>query len=161
VRGVDFRINKTSKGGYADYSTSKWSRRESALTEAQNNAINTHGLYNLNDFLPKKPSEVELKVMKEMFESSVNGEPYDTEKFGNYFKPAGMSQATGDPNKQTIMATAETVTPPVEPKPQGEVVFQPEETPAAPAETQSAPTSESSSKAEDILKLIRERKQAQ
>ena len=99
--------------------------------------------------------------MKEMFESSVNGEPYDTEKFGNYFKPAGMSQATGDPNKQTIMATAETVTPPVEPKPQGEVVFQPEETPAAPAETQSAPTSESSSKAEDILKLIRERKQAQ
>ena len=161
VRGVDFRINKTSKGGYADYSTSKWSRRESALTEAQNNAINTHGLYNLNDFLPKKPSEVELKVMKEMFESSVNGEPYDTEKFGNYFKPAGMSQATGDPNKQTIMATAETVTPPVEPKPQGEVVFQPEETPAAPAETQSVPTSESSSKAEDILKLIRERKQAQ
>ena len=73
-----------------------------------------------------------------------------------------MSQATGDPNKQTVMATAETVTPPVEPKPaQAEVVFQPEETPAAPAQTESAPTTEASSKAEDILKLIRERKQAQ
>ena len=96
-----------------------------------------------------------------MFEASVNGESYDAEKFGSYYKPAGMSQATGDPNKQTVMATAETVTPPVEPKPQGEVVFQPEETPAAPEQTESAPTSESSSKAEDILKLIRERKQAQ
>ena len=81
----DIRINKTSKGGYADYSTSKWSRRESALTETQNNAINTNGLYNLNDFLPKKPSEVELKVMKEMFEASVNGESYDAEKFGSYY----------------------------------------------------------------------------
>ncbi len=162
IRGVDFRINKTSKGGYADYSTSKWSRRESALTETQNNAINTNGLYNLNDFLPKKPSEVELKVMKEMFEASVNGESYDAEKFGSYYKPAGMSQATGDPNKQTVMATAETVTPPVEPKPaQAEVVFKPEETPAAPAQTVSASTTEASSKAEDILKLIRERKQAQ
>ena len=60
------------------------------------------------------------------------------------------------------MATAETVTPPVEPKPaQAEVVFKPEETPAAPAQTVSASTTEASSKAEDILKLIRERKQAQ
>jgi hypothetical protein len=27
--GVDFRLNKTSKGGYADYSTSSWARRAS------------------------------------------------------------------------------------------------------------------------------------
>ena len=26
--GVDFRLNKTTKGGYADYSTSSWARRE-------------------------------------------------------------------------------------------------------------------------------------
>ena len=31
--GVDFRIAKTSKGGYADYSTSKWSRVERALSD--------------------------------------------------------------------------------------------------------------------------------
>ena len=30
LRGLDFRITKTSKGGYADYSTSKWARKESA-----------------------------------------------------------------------------------------------------------------------------------
>ena len=30
VRGLDFKIAKTSKGGYADYSTSTWARRERA-----------------------------------------------------------------------------------------------------------------------------------
>ena len=36
LRGVDFRIVKTSKGGYADYSTSNWARRERALSEEEN-----------------------------------------------------------------------------------------------------------------------------
>jgi hypothetical protein len=31
--GLDFRITKTTKGQYADYSTSKWARKETALTE--------------------------------------------------------------------------------------------------------------------------------
>ena len=31
--GVDFRIAKTSKGGYADYSTSNWARKERPLDE--------------------------------------------------------------------------------------------------------------------------------
>ena len=33
--GLDLRIVKTSKGGYADYSTSTWSRKETALTEVE------------------------------------------------------------------------------------------------------------------------------
>ena len=53
ARGLDFRVSKTSKGGYADYSTSKWSRKESALTEVEATAIDSQGLYNLGDFLPK------------------------------------------------------------------------------------------------------------
>ena len=55
--GTDFRLTKTTKGQYADYSTSKWARKESALTEEELAAIDTNGLYNLNDFLPTKPSE--------------------------------------------------------------------------------------------------------
>jgi len=58
LRGLDFRITKTSKGGYADYNTSKWSRKESALTEAEQAALAAHGLFTLSDFLPKKPTEV-------------------------------------------------------------------------------------------------------
>ncbi len=90
TRGVDFRINKTTKGGYADYSTSKWSRKTTPLSEEQNKAIETHGLHNLGDFLPKKPGEVEIKVMEEMFRASVDGEPYDADKYSQYFRPAGL-----------------------------------------------------------------------
>ena len=55
VRGLDFKIAKTSKGGYADYSTSTWARRERALSEAERSAIEKYGLFDLKSFLPKKP----------------------------------------------------------------------------------------------------------
>ena len=45
TKGIDFRILKTSKGGYADYSTSNWARKETALTEEEQKAIETYGLY--------------------------------------------------------------------------------------------------------------------
>lgn len=93
--GLDFRITKTTKGQYADYNTSSWARRESALTAAERAAIEKHGLYNLSDFLPKRPGEVELRVMKEMFEASVDGQPYDLERWGQYFKPNGMGGSGG------------------------------------------------------------------
>jgi hypothetical protein len=95
--GVDFRLNKTSKGGYADYGTSNWARRERPLTDAEMQAINTHGLYSMNDFLPKKPDDVAVKVMKEMFEASVDGEAYDADRWSQYFRPSGMAARTGDP----------------------------------------------------------------
>ena len=97
--GIDFRLNKTSKGGYADYSTSNWARRERPLGDAEMAAINDHGLFNLRDFLPKKPGDVEQKVMQEMFEASVDGEPYDPDRWSQYFRPAGMAARTGDPTK--------------------------------------------------------------
>ena len=105
--GVDFRLNKTSKGGYADYSTSNWARRDRPLGDAEMGAVNTHGLFNLNDFLPKKPGEIEVKVMQEMFEASVDGEAYDADRWGQYFRPAGMAARTGDPNTTpSVHATA-------------------------------------------------------
>jgi hypothetical protein len=95
MRGLDFRITKTSKGGYADYNTSKWARKESALTETEQAAIEAHGLFDLSTFLPKRPTDVELKVIKEMFEASVDGQPYDTERWGQYFRPAGVNAPAG------------------------------------------------------------------
>ena len=89
--GLDFIINKTSKGGYADYSTSKWSRKESALSSEELAAIEKYDLFNLVDFLPKKPTDVELKVIEEMFEASIDGRPYDTEAWGSYYKPFGVN----------------------------------------------------------------------
>ena len=141
--GVDFRISKTSKGGYADYSTSTWARKERTLNEDEYKAIENHGLFTLSDYLPKKPSEVEVEAIKEMFEKSVDGEAYDMDKFGSYFRPAGMSARTGDPVK------ASTPNPtPVTPKV--------ETTTEAVAEETVAPSTDNN-KAEDILKMIRSR----
>ena len=147
--GVDFRLNKTTKGGYADYSTSSWARRERPLGDAEMKAIETHGLFNLNDFLPKKPSEVEVKVMKEMFEASVDGEAYDMDRFGQYFRPAGMAARTGDPVTQSNSS------PKVETAPEPKV----ETAPAPEAPKTEEPTPATSGKAEDILSMIRARQQ--
>jgi len=148
--GVDFRIVKTSKGGYADYSTSNWARRERPLSEDEKAAVEKHGLFNLNDFLPKKPSEVEVKVMQEMFQSSVDGEAYDPDRFGQYFRPAGMAARTGDPNvAASANATATSQSAPVAPAPVVEAVA------TAPVVEAEAPKTEN--KAEDILAMIRSR----
>ena len=149
LKGLDFRIAKTSKGGFADYSTSKWSRRERSLTDVETAAVEAHGLFDLSGFLPKKPTDVELKVMKEMFEASVDGEAYDMDRWGQYFKPAGMSQATGDPNRPAAIPAS---VPDAEDEPAA---------PAAPA-AKAAPVAAAApagdnSRAQDILAMIRNR----
>lgn len=96
INGIDFRITKTMKGKYADYSTSTWSRKTRPLSEEELEAIDQHGLYNLADFLPKKPTEIEQAIIKEMFESSVAGEPFDMERWGQYFKPYGAGISADD-----------------------------------------------------------------
>ena len=149
--GVDFRIAKTSKGGYADYSTSNWARKERPLSEEEYKAIEDHGLFNLGDYLPKKPSEVEVGVIKKMFEASVDGEAYDLEQFGQYFRPAGVKAQTGDPVKATTPTPAPAAAP--EAPKVAEAVAQPTTT-DAPATTE-APAD--NNKAEDILAMIRNR----
>jgi hypothetical protein len=148
LKGVDFRIAKTSKGGFADYSTSKWSRRERALNEVETAALASHELFNLSDFLPKKPTDVELKVMKEMFEASVDGEAYDLERWGQYFKPAGLGSATGDPNKPAAVKASAPVEDQIDDEPAATVA-------SAPAAA-SAPAGDNS-RAQDILAMIRNR----
>jgi hypothetical protein len=157
LRGIDFRIAKTSKGGFADYSTSKWGRRERAISDVEKAAIDQHGLFDLSSFLPKKPGEVELKVMKEMFEASVDGEAYDLERWGQYFKPAGMGQATGDPvGRSNTPAPAARAAVPATTANDDSAPFDADPAPAASAPT-SAATGESASRAQDILAMIRNR----
>jgi hypothetical protein len=156
TRGLDFNIKKSSKGGYADYSTSNWSRRESALTEAEQAAIAAHGLFNLSDFLPKKPSEAELRIMKEMFEASVEGEPYDNERWGNYFRPWGLDAPAGAQTESTALPTR---TAPVAksslPAWEDDVAAAEESFTSSPIVVPAASTS--TDKAQDILAMIRAR----
>ena len=160
VRGVDFKITKTSKGGYADYSTSSWARRERALSEEENAAIKQFGTFNLKDFLPKKPGEVELKIIKEMFEASVDGEAFDMERWGQYFKPAGFGgsgAATGSPAQAAPAPKAvSTPTPVAEDDAPFDV-----DAPVATAPVATSSGGEASGRAADILAMIRSRQKAE
>jgi len=157
--GLDFNIKKTSKGGYADYSTSTWARKESALNTDELAAIERFSLYNLADFLPKKPSEAELRIIKEMFEASVDGEAYDPERWANYYKPAGFqggSGSTGDEvTAKPVAATRPAAVAAPAPAPAPVAVDDDE----PPFETDAAPVAAkpSSQRAEDILAMIRNR----
>jgi hypothetical protein len=162
--GLDFTVSKTSKGGYADYSTSKWSRKESALTQDEAEAIEKNGLYNLSDFLPKKPSAQELTIIKEMFEASVDGQPYDTERWGSYYRPRGVN-APASGTAPAAPAVAESAPAYVAPVAQtapvaeaaADVPFEADEVavsaPTAPIATPAA----GGQRAEDILAMIRNR----
>ncbi len=159
VRGLDFKIAKTSKGGYADYSTSTWARRERALSEAEQAAIAQHGLFNLSDFLPKKPGEVELKVIKEMFEASVDGEAFDMERWGQYFKPAGVM---GNSNTASTAPASASKSAPI-PTPAASKAAEDEDDAPFDGGTSVAESAkaggDASSRAADIIAMIRKRQQ--
>jgi hypothetical protein len=147
IRGLDFNIRKTSKGGYADYSTSNWSRRESPLTEAEQAAIATHGLFNLADFLPKKPGEAELRVIKEMFNASVDGQPYDNERWGAYYRPYGLEAPNSTP-KADVKVEESTPVAEQDAAPEASApIVVPKDTP------------KQSDKAQEILAMIRARQE--
>ena len=99
--------------------------------------------------MPKKPGDVELKVIKEMFEASVEGEPFDMDRWSQYYKPAGMSQATGDPVAKAKVADPEDA--PWE----EDTTNVAKAAPVAPK--QEASPSANGGRAEDILAMIRNR----
>lgn len=151
--GLDFRIKKGTKGGYPDYGTSNWARKESALTSVEREAIDKHGLYDLKGFLPKRPNDVELKVIKEMFEASVNGEQYDMERWGQYYKPYGVKDdADSSSNGYTKPEKAITTLP-------ARINVEDNTSDHDEQET-SAPivSTNNNQKAQDILAMIRNRK---
>ena len=166
VNGTDFRLSKTMKGQYADYSTSKWARKERSLDETELAAVDTHGLYNLKDFLPKKPTAEQVDIIYQMFQDSVNGELFDNEKYGEHFRPNGQAapvklQATTPPAQSTTPVAAptapavETPAPAVEaPAPEVAPVVE-----SASANDTPASTDNSKASAEDILAMIRNRQQ--
>ena len=164
-RGLDFSVTKTSKGQYADYATSKWARKESALTQAERAAIEAYGLHTLSEFLPKKPGDAELKIMKEMFEASVDGSTYDEARWGQYFKPAGLggnSNADADDVPAARPAPVTRSAPPVV-ETHDDVPFETDEEVAvasAPVTTAAPKAGGDSKRADEILAMIRNRKTA-
>jgi len=161
VNGTDFRVTKTTKGQYADYSTSKYARKERALDEAELAAIDANSLYTLKDFLPKRPDQAHLQAIAEMFEASVNGDLYDPERWGNFYKPYGIevpSTAVQATSESAQVAPAPTPAPAPAPVAETAPVAQAEPVVEAPVVEPAAPASSSEKpSADDILNMIRAR----
>lgn len=165
--GTDFRLTKTTKGQYSDYSTSAWSRRERSLDSNERAAIDQYGLFTLNDYLPKQPNEQELRVLHEMFEASVDGQMYDPDRWGNFYRPAGVQINTSNSEPNTggsVTPNAPKVTPAPKPAPtvdeDDDIPFKSNEEVAAEATTpvSSSASTEAKPSAQDILAAIRNRK---
>ena len=170
--GTDFRLTKTQKGQYADYSTSNWARKERSLNEEERQAIETNGLFDLNEFMPKRPSQDELNVIMEMFEASVDGELYDPERWGNFYKPYGLevpetaaknssSGATSAPTPKASPAPVTAPAPKAAPAPtvsEDDVPFKSNEEVEAEAVSASTDAGGAGKDASDILAMIRARK---
>jgi hypothetical protein len=94
-------------------------------------------------------------VIKEMFEASVDGQTYDTERWGQYFRPAGVNAPAGF-GTGSAHADEDAPAPVAKPAPVVASSFDDEDdTPAvASAPVEAKPSTQ---KAEDILAMIRAR----
>ena len=136
---------------------------KSALDEVQLPAIDTNGL-----FIPKdQRAQLLLKVIltiSEMFQASVDGDLYDPEKWGNFYKPYGVevpSTAVQSASAPAQQAPAPAPAAPVAPAP-APAVETPAPAPVAEAAPAPAPAVEQSDdkgkqSADDILAMIRAR----
>ena len=109
--------------------------------------------------MPKKPTDVELRVIKEMFEASVDGQPYDPDRWSNYYKPSGFKGGSGVDADALPEAKPVAQAKPAVATPIATVEPDDDDAPVATAPvvtpTEAKPSSQ---KAEDILAMIRNRK---
>ena len=155
--GRDFRLTKTQKGQHANYSTSTWAMKERPLSDEERAAIDKFGLFNLNDFLPKKPDDAHLKVIMEMFEASVDGELYDPDRWVEFYRPFGvkLEGATEEATSSPIAASVPAAKAPVTAS-----VTEDEEPPFEPDEKPAAKTTAKTMTPEEILAMVRNRQQS-
>jgi hypothetical protein len=180
-KGLDFYLAKKQKGQYANYDDSGWLRpgtmalKTRPLNEIERSAINQHGLWNLNTFLPKKPDEEHLNAIMELFTASVNEELYDVDRWGKYYRPNGMRVDNNDESAESTGKTTVQVKPAMSspaPAPVTAASILNRVAPKAPVEESQTPpweSKESSSPApaekpkvqtpDDIIAAIRKRQQ--
>jgi hypothetical protein len=142
LSGTDFKIKKTRKGDYNNYDTSEWSRRSRPLSEAEQIAIEKHGLFNLKDFLGARPDADGVAVIKAMFQDSKSGKAYDMASFGSYYKPYGAGGSSNVPEGVDDLSSTPKNTGAAYARPQAELV---------------AATEDASNSPLDLISKLRER----
>jgi hypothetical protein len=158
-QGTDFKIAKTKKGQYANYDTSAWARRERGLNQEERDAVATYGLFNLSDFLPKKPNAEEVNAIAEMFEASVDGQLYDPERWADYYRPYSVEKPEGTSRPAPTVAAPKPAAPaPVAEEVEDTPPFDADPAPAAREPEPAVAGDGGKPSAQDILAAIRNRK---
>jgi hypothetical protein len=170
INGTDFIISKTSKGGFSDYGTSKWARKESSLNEEMQDAIAQYGLVDLSTYLPKRPTPEQLGIIFEMFQASLEGELYDPAKWSQHYKPYGFDSNNSDDadGGEGKRSARQTFTPqtsviqqtPVVQVPVTDTVVEEDDTPfVTETKTVTEPAPTAGKSPQEILAMLRNRKQ--
>jgi hypothetical protein len=89
-----------------------------------------------------------------MFEASVDGQSYDTERWGQYFRPAGVSAPGGSGSAHT---DEDAPAPATKPAPAVSSFDDEDDAPAPAVASAPVEAKPSTQKAEDILAMIRAR----
>ena len=93
--GLDFIINVTGKNSningktqeVKDYTTSKYARKETPLSQEELNYLQNNELPPLINYIYARPNTEQENAMVEMFEAIMNDDPYDVARWGKYYKP--------------------------------------------------------------------------
>jgi hypothetical protein len=157
--GRDFKIAKTKKGDYANYSTSTWSFRTRPLNDTEHAAIEKFGLFNLGQFLGNRPDADGIAMIKAMFHDSVVGKPFDHDSYGAHYR------AYGDRDNRSSDSDASSQVQSNQSRPTGSQtvsrpVQQDQDEGAPSAATASAGSSSGTTQASDILDRIRRKTQS-
>lgn len=90
--GLNFVLAKSQNGQYADYSSSKWSRKESAVSQEAQDYVDNNELPSLASYLPPEPTQEALEAQYAMFQASFDGELFDpSAPYAQHYRPYGMS----------------------------------------------------------------------
>lgn len=93
--GLDFIINVTGKNSningktqeVKDYTTSKYARKETPLSQEELNYLANNELPPLITYVYPRPNAEQENAMIEMFEAIMQDEPYDVNRWGKFYKP--------------------------------------------------------------------------
>jgi hypothetical protein len=108
--------------------------------------------------MPKKPTKEEVDIIYDMFKASIDGELYDPQRWGQYFKPAGLNIGGRSDATSEEAAPVRTSAPAPVAKPAVAVVAQQnDEDDDPPFETESTPAPAGKKDVNDILAMIRNR----
>lgn len=151
VAGLDFRIKVHKKGKYNEYTTSTFSRRDRPLTDNELNSINQYGLNKLSSYLPQKPGAAELKIIQELFEASVDGKPYDIDRWVQYFRPSGLIIENEDRETKNYVTDEDDIITNSNTKASTSVKK------PTPSQSEESEPAAASSRADEILNLIKNR----